>query len=304
MNVTYLFEHLDELLLLAEIQNYSEAADALYISQSSLSKHIQIMEKELGAPLFDRTTRRVVLNEFGRQMLPYLKKLGVARDELEQSAYRYRLQKSKQLVINIIPLLDAYQFSSLIACFQKTYPEYTVNIIENYETSPIDELRNGECDLALFRDCSVDASDLERVPYNEDHIVAVLSTNHDYAKAQFLELSSLRNDNFMLINPKTSIYRLCIDACKAEGFDPNVIFTSHKIESIVNMVEQNIGVALLTKQQAMLVERPTISIVELYPELKTGIFLYSRPGHTSEVATKFLDFIRAHANESIPQAEE
>lgn len=299
MDMNYLFEHLDELLLLAEQQNYSETADALYISQSSLSKHIQIIEKELGAPLFDRTTRRVVLNEFGRVMIPMFPKLRDARDELEEASHRYQKQKTNQVVVNAIPLLDVYQFPQQIARFQKANPEYTVNVIENYETTPLEELRSGKCDLSFCRNDTGDISDLVEVPYAQDHIVAVLSVNHRYARMHSIQLDSLKNDDFVLINQKTSIYKLCVDACKAEGFEPTVIYTSHRIESIVNMVEQSMGVALLTKQQAMMVWRPTLSIVELKPEIKTGISLYYRPSCASEATVKFLEFLRKRAHRDL-----
>lgn len=301
MDINYLFEHLDEFLLLAEQQNYSETADALYISQSSLSKHIQIIEKELGAPLFDRTTRRVVLNEFGRFLVPMFQNLRAARDELEDASHRYQKRKTNQVIVNAIPLLDVYQFPQQIALFQKEHPEYTVNIIENYETTPLEVLRSGNCDLAFFRNSIGDTSDLAEVPYSEDHIVAVLSVNHRYARMHSIQLNSLKNDDFVLINQKTSIYKLCIDACKAEDFSPTVIFTSHRIESIVNMVEQSMGVTLLTKRQAMLVWRPTLSIVELKPEIKTGISLYYRPGCVSEATAKFLEFLSKQPHESLSQ---
>ena len=61
--------HLKEFVVLAKIENYMEAAENLFISQSTLSKHIKSLETELGINLFDRTTRQVKLNEAGRVFL-------------------------------------------------------------------------------------------------------------------------------------------------------------------------------------------------------------------------------------------
>lgn len=58
--------YIREFVVLAETGNYLEAADALFIAQSSLSRHIKSIELDLGSPLFDRTTRKVVLNGFGQ----------------------------------------------------------------------------------------------------------------------------------------------------------------------------------------------------------------------------------------------
>ena len=60
-----------EFVILAETKNYWAASERLFIGQSSLSKHIKTLEKSLGAALFDRTSRKVELTEFGKRMLPY-----------------------------------------------------------------------------------------------------------------------------------------------------------------------------------------------------------------------------------------
>lgn len=62
-------KYLSEFVTLAKTKNYMEAADILYISQSSLSKHIQSIERELGVTLFDRSTRRVKLSADGNLLL-------------------------------------------------------------------------------------------------------------------------------------------------------------------------------------------------------------------------------------------
>ena len=63
--------YFNEFVILAETRNYWAASERLYIGQSSLSKHIKTLESQLGAPLFDRTSRKVELTEFGAKMLPY-----------------------------------------------------------------------------------------------------------------------------------------------------------------------------------------------------------------------------------------
>ena len=68
-------EYIKEFVVLAETENYLEAAESLFISQSTLSKHIKIIEKELDVQLFDRTTRKVHLNKYGKMFLKYAKEI-------------------------------------------------------------------------------------------------------------------------------------------------------------------------------------------------------------------------------------
>ncbi|MCD7856240.1 MAG: LysR family transcriptional regulator [Clostridiales bacterium] len=69
-------EYLNEFITLSETKNYSVCADALYISQPSLTRHIQELEKELGVPLFERAARGVVLTEEGNLFIPLRKGTG------------------------------------------------------------------------------------------------------------------------------------------------------------------------------------------------------------------------------------
>jgi DNA-binding transcriptional LysR family regulator len=74
--------YISEFVSLAETLSYSRTAHDLHLSQSSLSRHIQMMEKELG-PLFIRSTRRIELSPGGRIYLPWAKKITAAQQAAE-----------------------------------------------------------------------------------------------------------------------------------------------------------------------------------------------------------------------------
>lgn len=84
-----------EFIVLAEEKNYMEAAERLYMNQSTLSKHIMSMENELGVPLFDRSTRRVELTEYGKALLPHAR--NITHSEFEYSSLLKQMQDRKKL---------------------------------------------------------------------------------------------------------------------------------------------------------------------------------------------------------------
>ena len=94
-----------EFVILAETCNYWAAAERLYIGQSSLSKHIKTMEKELGGELFSRTSRKVELTDFGRLMLPYAQTISKQQYEYELAAFNHLHQESATLNIATIPVI-------------------------------------------------------------------------------------------------------------------------------------------------------------------------------------------------------
>ncbi|MCD8231072.1 MAG: LysR family transcriptional regulator [Clostridiales bacterium] len=87
MNIDYF----REFIVLADCGSYIEASERLFIGQSSLSKHIMSMEKELGVPLFERTSRKVILTRFGELMIPYANRIVQA-----QFDYRHALQTEQE----------------------------------------------------------------------------------------------------------------------------------------------------------------------------------------------------------------
>ena len=99
LNVRYL----EEFVTLTEKNNFLEAAECLFISQSCLSKHIKKLETEIGVELFERTTRTVVLTEFGQMLLPYAKKMVSLEYEFEKNVHRKIHQDSGNIVLGSIP---------------------------------------------------------------------------------------------------------------------------------------------------------------------------------------------------------
>jgi len=107
--------YLKEFVVLAQTGNFLEAADTLYSSQSTLSKHIKSMESELGVPLFDRTTRKVRISKYGQLLLPYAKQIIELHDE-----YTAILQTSLEtdreiLTVGSIHILAQYKITDIFA---------------------------------------------------------------------------------------------------------------------------------------------------------------------------------------------
>lgn len=111
--------YIKEFVVLAETGSFLEAADRLFISQSSLSKHIKNIERELGAPLFNRTTRKVELSEFGQMFLPYANQIVRVQNEYT-TAFFNKLESTRVTVtIGSIPPLAPYNITDVLARFKK-----------------------------------------------------------------------------------------------------------------------------------------------------------------------------------------
>ena len=114
--------YLKEFVVLAQTGNFMEAAELLYVSQSTLSKHIKSIEVELGVSLFDRTTRKVTISKFGQLLLPYAQQISELQ-EMYISALRTSLETEQEtLTLGAIPASGAIQHHRYPGQFQEKPP--------------------------------------------------------------------------------------------------------------------------------------------------------------------------------------
>lgn len=294
-----------EFTVLAEMKNYWEAAERLFMNQSTLSKHIKAMEAELGVQLFNRSTRRVELTKYGKALLPFAQ--SIIRQEAEFSSLFMQMQNQEEglLVIGSIPVMAQYGITSLLSVFQKGNPQNNVKIIEEDPQNLVGLLRNKKCELIFLRESKLDFEknfmedhELVRIPFVRDHLVALLPWEHPLAGKKQLTLRDLKDESFCMIKEGTLMYNLCIDACHASGFIPKITFTSHRIESILDMVASGDRIGLLMNCHVNLPENVAnygknwVS-VDITPPLYSQISLcYLADAHLSETAEKFVDFIK------------
>lgn len=268
-------EHIAEFIVLAQTENFLEASMNLYISQSTLSKHIKALEKSLGCTLFDRTTRQCKLNENGRFFLTYARQIAQLHHECK-AAFRLRNAHSRgSITIGSIPILAQCGITDAIVQFNKVYPNYDIHIIEEESANLKELLHNDKCDFAFIRDVGESDDHFVKKTFKNDQLVAVFPRSHPYARLKSIQVKSLQNESLLLLHPQTLIYRLSMKLYSEAGIQPNIAYTSHRIENIIDLVEKGGGVALLMRQSAEFYRHShKITLVDLVPTASTRICLY------------------------------
>ncbi len=293
-----------EFAVLAETKNYWEASSRLYLTQSTLSKHIQAMEKELDVPLFERTTRKVELTEYGRALLPYARKIADLQFEYSSLLLQKKNQHRGLVTIGCIPSMSQYQLTGLFLRFQEEFPECGIRIIEDDSRILKTLLLQKDCELAILRESKSTADqeaamtdELIRIPYTSDYLVAVLPANHPLSNRAELTLRDLREEKFCLLKEQTMLYDLCRSACLAADFTPDIVFTSHRLDSILDMAADGKRIALLMNRhvpdQAMQKGTPKFTAVKITPTVSTRISLcFLKEAPLSQAAQKFVRFFQ------------
>lgn len=298
-----------EFVVLAETKNYWEAAERLFMNQSTLSKHIKAMEKELDVPLFQRTTRKVELTEFGRSFLPYAR--SITRTQFDYSAMllQKKNHSKSHVTIGSIPVMSQYQITRLLLDYQKICPEFHFKIIEDDPKNLKSLLLGQKCELAFLRETRHSAEEIietedgiVHIPYITDRLVALLPSRHSLAEKQELTLRDLQNEKFCFLKESSMIYDLCRSACQEAGFIPNIVFDSHRLDSLFDMVAYGNCIALLMNQH---VKQPPNSVpqapevlpfrmVKITPAVCTQISLcYLNTVSLSKSAEEFIEYFQS-----------
>ncbi|MEI7844861.1 MAG: LysR family transcriptional regulator [Chloroflexota bacterium] len=269
MEITYL----KEFVILAQTGNFMEAANILYSSQSTLSKHIKAIESELGISLFDRTTRKVKISKFGELLLPYATQIAELQDQYTATLHNSLASDYETLILGSIYGLAQYKITDVLANFKKTRPQSTLNVMQASGKDLTEMLRQKKCELAFVRDIEDAADEFVKVPYTIDTIVAVLPINHPLANQKTIPLRMLKDENFLLTMPQTMPYRLSMRACEQSGFEPRVSYNDPEMENLVDLVSKGMGVTLVLNRLVQYHSNPNIAIVDITPHVYTQICL-------------------------------
>ena len=270
-------DYIHEFVVLAGTGNYMEAADRLFLTQSSLTRHIQKLEADLGVTLFDRTTRRIELNQYGRLFLPYAEQIALLQKDYT-TAFCNELNRERGTIrIGAIPVMAQYHITDILARFQQENRNYMLDIQEADSLQLIQMLREERIDFAVIRESDDASSSFGKIPITQDTLAALMPKNHPLAGSEHIELKQLYRDSFLLLGRDTFMYSLCVRECRTAGFEPHIAFTSNRVDNIIGLVSKGMGVGLLTKRPVMSANHSDIAVVDVLPAITTTISLAYLP---------------------------
>lgn len=284
-------KYFNEFVELSRIGSYTVAARKLHISQSVLSKHIKAMEDELGVPLFARRKSGIELSEFGLLLLPYANQIISIRENYEEAILTQITPDGGYLKIATIPSVNQLGITELIAGFSIGNPNLSVNIMEEESSYLLECLLRQEVDLAFARGAGNYNSELVRIPYMTDHIVAVAPKSHPLATRQNIILQDICNEELVISGENNYAYLMFRDACRRENLEPNVSYTNNNGE-LLDLVEKCMCVAIVNEQPSFskILSRPNVVKLHITPWIETMIYIYYHPKNITSIAEKFLRY--------------
>lgn len=258
------FEQLKLFCAIVEYPTFFDAAESMNTTQSTLSKQIIKLEKELDLILLDRSHRSASLTSAGEVFYQHAKKLLDQEHILMKELQPYR--DSCQLRVGTLPFLTHYHLTSRIRTFTEAHPEIELILTEVEDPQLLDGLQEKRYDLILTRDMLTGRQALDFYPITEDELVAVLPAGHPLAGRQQVCLNELASEHFLLMNSYTSIHRKCKKLFAEAAIQPDILRTG-RVESILSAVAIGEGISLLAKGNFEVFSNQGLALLPLNPKV-------------------------------------
>ena len=263
------FEELYYFVVLVNEDNFLNASETLHISQSSLTKHIQKLEKELNISLFDRNSRKAIITEAGKYFYKEAVKLLKQKEKIIYNLKKYK--ESEEIEVGVLPVFNQYNLNSIFKNFKEKYPHIKINFEEGEEESLKDGILNGKFDFIIARDLS-DKTIVKEAIIAHDILIVAVPENHILSKKKSLTFKDLKNESLFLMNKYTTVYQLIIKLFNKEKISPKISKTA-RAETIINCLSFENGIALLPYSSLKIFKNKNLKIIKLVPEIKIPIIL-------------------------------
>lgn len=273
-------------------RGFSKAAAALHISQPSLSKSIQNLERELGAPLLERTTRELRLTDTGSLLFErstaILQQVKMLKEEIKENTNGDRAE------IRIGMIESAHKwFTSLMAIHRETYPFNTFTVMDTlYNETVLDALLRYDVHAAVTNQELIN-DQVQAVPLYEERFVAVFPENHPLNQMDTIRLDDLCEYPLVLGMPSFRTRNQIMSAFKMAGVTPDIQFQIERFEMAKKLVEQKLGIALLPENYLSGDLPETLSCRPINDDhLKRNVyFCFVKTRHFPESVTNFFNLV-------------
>lgn len=246
-------------------KSFSKAAANLYISQPSLSANVKRVEKRIGYPIFDRSTKPLSLTPCGRQYIQSVEKILAIQNEFANFVNDLGELKTGSLVLGGSNLFSSFILPSLIAEFAQLHPQITINLIEESTSHLTEMLQQGTVDLIL-ENTALDSTIFDKKIYREDHLLLAVpkdfSINQKLADYQlsdkqilhhtFLEdgtpsvpLHLFKDETFILMKPNNDTGIRARELFQISQFEPNTVLEMDQQMTSYNITCSGMGISFI-----------------------------------------------------------
>ena len=289
---------LQAFIAVAETLHFGRAAAILHTTQPPLSRSIQALEKSVGVPLLERTSRHVRLTRAGEAVVDEARYLVARWERIVETGRRAAEGEEPTLMVGCVETAAYGILPKVLADFRTEVPGVSLELHDLHTPQQLAGLKDLSLDLGILRaPVEDDAVDFEFAYH--DYLVAALPVKHPLAQAQ-IDLIDLQDEEFVLYDQKIGrgISTAFISACTAAGFRPRIKHLTTSTPMLLALVAAGEGIGVVSGPVS-LIPRPGVAFAEFKGRpARSTIAMAWRKGEDDPTLSTLRDIIRRHGDDS------
>ena len=293
------FKDLSYVLAIAKYQSITKAAESLYITQPTLTKFLQGLERDLGQKLFKRLGNRYVLTYAGERYTAKAGEILNLKKELDLEMGDIIRNNAGSLKIAFPTMRGTYMLPCTLPIFNSLYPNVKLDILEAHSSQLEGMLQNGDADLAFFN-LPVKSPNIDYEIISHEEVVLVLSSSHPLAHAgiqrencryPWMDLNRMKDEPLIMQIPGQRTRQTVDTLFKNYDFEPNIKLQTSNISAEVELAARGYGACFVTETH----------LKHLSPGKKLACFSVGNPCTTVDFVAAYRkgSYLPYHAKEYI-----
>ncbi len=285
---------IDQLFYFLSVSNnchFSHSAEELYISQASLSKQVQALEKELDIPLFVRSTRSVKLTEAGKVVQPYAARILSEYNAMKMALADLTYRRESSLVVSAFPLVEHYGITGAVSNFAMQSPDIEVRLQEDAPKNILEALELGQIDLGILRAESIKSGQYKLYPLIRDEIAFMCTSKHPLANREMIDMQDLEGERISMAQLDCRINQTCMNAFQKEGVDLEWRILDNRINTLLRFVNQGQYVTLQMCKTVNLKVYPDIRIIPIRQKILSVVSAVTKDETPSLLCKSMIDYL-------------
>jgi LysR family hydrogen peroxide-inducible transcriptional activator len=228
----------------AELGQFTRAAERCLVSQPSLSQQIINLEKELGQPLFERLGRSVRLTDAGRNFYEKAVSILASVEEAKRQVADASGEHGGSVNVGAIPTVAPFLLPSLASTFQRRFPLARIIIDEDVTAHVIEKCLRGDLDVGILVLPIADPR-LHVEPLFDEDLLLALPAGHPLTKKRRVTVQDLTGQPFILLSEMHCLGQQIVAFCNEESCSPFMVCRSAQLLTVQELVSVGHGVSLL-----------------------------------------------------------
>ncbi|MBI1848539.1 MAG: LysR family transcriptional regulator [Candidatus Rokubacteria bacterium] len=282
----------------AELRSFSRAAEALFLTQPTISEHVRGLEEELGVRLLDRLGRGVAVTPAGDLLLGYARRILALAAETRQALEQFQGRMVGRLVVAGSTIPGEYVLPALVGQFKAKYPEISVTLLIGDSRQVAEWVEDTRVELGVSGALPGSRA-LEARALMADELVVTVSAAHPWGRRSVVALDEVKTEP-LIVRERGSGSREALErALEAAGIDLDgfrVVGEMGSTQAIKQAVRAGVGISLISRRAVEDECRAGLLHCVRVKDLKIARSFYlltHRERTRSPLAQAFVDFVES-----------